>query len=153
MSKNRCQKKLRKIYSVRALTIYYSSSETFLKAYSLDSFVRKSDIKTPDGYIASLFLSLSSLCDIKTSDGSIASLFLSLSSLCVESRRLDLKARSNYRVGWDQIERKHTNTNGFYLSSVTALIKTQCFRHSAKKWTEMVNLWGLVMKVNKIIKL
>jgi hypothetical protein len=66
---------LRKNYSVRAPTIYYSSSETFLKAYSLDSFVRKSDIKTPDGYIASLFLRLS--------------------SLCVESRRLDLKARSN----------------------------------------------------------
>jgi hypothetical protein len=95
MFNNRCQKKLRKNYSVRAPTIYYSSSETFLKAYRLDSFVRKSDIKTVDGYLASLFLSLPSLCDIKTPDGSIASLFLSLSSLCVESRRLDLKDRSN----------------------------------------------------------
>jgi hypothetical protein len=95
MLKNRCQKKIWKNYSVRAPTIYNISSETFPKAYSFDSFVRKSDIKTADGYLASLFLSLSFLCDIKTPDGYIASLFLSLSSLCVESRRLDLKARSN----------------------------------------------------------
>ncbi len=101
MSKNRCQKKnLRKNYSVRAPTIYYGSSETFLKANSLDSFVRKSDIKTPDGYLSSLFLSLSFLCDIKTPDGYITSLFLSVSSLCVESRRLDLKAGVT-RVAWD----------------------------------------------------
>ncbi len=99
MFKSRCQKKLRKNYRVRAPTNYYSSSEKFLKAYSLDSFVWKSYIKTADCYLFTLFLSLSFLCDIKTPDGYIASLFLSLSFQCEESRRLDLKAIGGKRVG------------------------------------------------------